>query len=113
MEYQKGGRHGLTQRPDIIFHIPTEHSHADVRANNYAVWALKRRARVVDAQDDFDKLDQMFGDLHYALGFFVNIDAFNPMQAHYTGNYSDRIETVAAKLIEAQVQIVWGSHAEA
>src|SRR5438046_22571 len=56
MEYQKSARHGLGQRPDIIFHIPAEHSQAAVQANNFAVWALKRRASSADAHDDFVKL---------------------------------------------------------
>lgn len=45
MEYQKSQRHGTSQRPDIVFHIPAEYSHALVTENNFAVWALKRRAR--------------------------------------------------------------------
>lgn len=33
--------HGMTQRPDLIFHIPVEVSAANVDENNYAVWAFK------------------------------------------------------------------------
>jgi hypothetical protein len=53
MEYQKSRRHGLTQRPDIAFHIPAEHFGAFVHANNFAVWALTRRASIMRAQLDF------------------------------------------------------------
>ncbi|MEX2493215.1 MAG: hypothetical protein WD425_15795 [Nitrospirales bacterium] len=41
MEYQKSERHDMVQRPDIVFHIPAEHSGAGARAYNFAVWALK------------------------------------------------------------------------
>ncbi|MDZ4348067.1 MAG: hypothetical protein U1A22_00820 [Xanthomonadaceae bacterium] len=108
MEYQKSARHKLGQRPDIIFHIPTEHSHAGVEANNFAVWALKRRASVAEVREDFDKLDQMFERLHYPLGFFVNVDATDPMRAHYSGTYGSRLATVAASLHGAQVGVHWG-----
>ena len=98
MEYQKSARHNLGQRPDIIFHIPTEHSGAGVKDNNYAVWALKHKTNVADAKEDFQKLDQMFDDLHYAFGFFININATNPMREYYEGTYSHRLAAVAVYL---------------
>lgn len=107
MEYQKSARHGLGQRPDIIFHIPAEHSRAGVEANNFAVWALKRRATVAEAKEDFDKLDQMFESLRYPIGFFINIDATDPMREYYTGTHRTRLVTVAASLEDAQVRVHW------
>ncbi|MET0216848.1 MAG: hypothetical protein ABW205_02840 [Burkholderiales bacterium] len=98
MEYQKSTRHDLTQRPDIVFHIPAEHSGASVQANNFAVWALKRRASIMRTQLDFVRLHEMFRTLLYPLGFFVNIDATDPMRQHYTGAYRGRLAAVAAKL---------------
>ena len=57
MEYQKvQEHHSMTQRPDIILHIPTEISQSAARENNIAVWALKRQANIKDSQADFDKL---------------------------------------------------------
>lgn len=113
MEYQKSSRHSLTQRPDIVFHTPAEYSDVSVQANNFAVWALKRRASVADAVDDFRKLDEIFEFLNYPLGFFINIDATDPMQEHYTGRYSDRLCAVAARLGEIQLDIHWArSNAE-
>jgi nucleoside-diphosphate-sugar epimerase len=42
-EYQKGtSSHGTTQRPDIIIHVPVEHSGARITENNYVVYALKK-----------------------------------------------------------------------
>lgn len=44
MEYQKSRRHGMMQRPDIVFDVPVENSGEAVCKNNFAVWALKHRA---------------------------------------------------------------------
>lgn len=75
MEYQKGARHGTTQRPDIIMHIPVEISKAAINENNHAVWALKRRASRNKAKEDYCKLNEMFRGLNYQYGFFINIDS--------------------------------------
>lgn len=107
MEYQKSARHGLGQRPDIVLHVPAEHSGAGVRANNFAVWALKRQATAADARDDFEKLDQMFDALFYPLGFFVNIDATDPMHQHYSGPHRNRVVMVAARRNGEQVAVNW------
>jgi len=54
-EYQKGtSSHGTTQRPDIIIHVPVEHSGARITENNYVVYALKKNTSDIDAQDDFN-----------------------------------------------------------
>jgi hypothetical protein len=107
MEYQKSRRHDLTQRPDIVFHIPAEYSGATVQENNFAVWALKRRASAVKAKSDFDLLDEMFQALHYPLGFFLNIDSVDSMRQHYNGAYGSRLVTVAAQLSDGQVSLHW------
>ncbi len=107
MEYQKSARHGLGQRPDIVFHIPAEHSGAGVRANNFAVWALKRQATVAEVRDDFDKLDQMFNALEYPLGFFVNIDSTSPMREHYAGAHRTRLAAVAVQRVDTQINVHW------
>ena len=90
LEYQKSRRHGLRQRPDIILHVPAEHS-IFVRENNYAVWALKYKASVRKARKDFVLLDEMFSELDYPLGFFVNIGSLDSMVQHYAGRYRDRL----------------------
>jgi hypothetical protein len=73
MEYQKSWRHGTYQRPDIVLHIPAEISGESPEKNNYAVWALKRAASAPDAEEDFEKLDEMRDILHYPLLIFVNV----------------------------------------
>jgi len=106
MEYQKAeSRHDTRQRPDIILHIPTEVSGAPVEENNFAVWALKRRASVTEAREDFDKMDEMFELLHYPLGFFVNIDSNSHYLGHYAGSYADRLLAFALRLDDESVSI--------
>lgn len=108
MEYQKSSRHKLVQRPDIVFHVPTDYSGEGVKANNYAVWALKRHATVAEAQEDFEKLDQMLDKLEYSLGFFLNIDSSEPMNQHYYGPYRSRIVMIAACRGDGQMNHLLG-----
>jgi hypothetical protein len=66
--------------------------------NNYAVWALKRKANDDAAADDFWKLDQMFEKLCYPLGFFININSQNDKLELYNGPYADRLIGIAVWL---------------
>lgn len=92
MEYQKHIRdHGTDQRPDIIYHIPWEVSGESRESNNYAVWALKLAAQPRHAREDFGKLDVMFLELNYPLGFFINIGASRHLLGEYGGGYPERI----------------------
>jgi hypothetical protein len=95
MEYQKSSRHGTTQRPDIILHIPTEVSNLPVTENNFCVWALKRGAKRASALDDFWKLDEMCEELRYRLAVFVNIGASRTWLDVYSGPYRQRIHAMA------------------
>jgi hypothetical protein len=105
MEYQKSRRHGLSQRPDIIFHIPAEVTRAPVTENNFAVWALKARANAQEANEDFDKLDEMFADLHYPLGSFINICSEEHHLADYNGPHAERMHGFAVSLHNGTVSI--------
>jgi hypothetical protein len=110
MEYQKTGpRHHTQQRPDIILHVPVEVSSAAVHENNVAVWALKRRASVADAKDDFGKLNTMFTSLHYPLGIFINIDSNYHYLSYYQGICRDRILAFAVQLDDGNVSITQAS----
>ncbi|MCJ7545794.1 MAG: hypothetical protein MUP30_03035 [Deltaproteobacteria bacterium] len=111
MEYQKSARHGMSQRPDIVLHVPAEVSGARVSENNLAVWALKRRATSAEAHDDFVKLDEMFEILCYPLGIFVNIDAMDHFSDSYNGKFSDRLRTVAVWL-DGKVVTSWGNRGD-
>lgn len=76
-----------------------------VRENNVGVWALKRNASMLDAQNDFNKLDEMFRLLHYFQGFFINIDSNSHHLELYSGNYKDRIFAFAVNLSDNTLHI--------
>ena len=107
IEYQKSARHRMAQRPDIVLHVPAEESGARVAENNFAVWAVKRRATSAQAKDDFAKLDQMFQELSYPLGIFVNVGASDHFASSYEGRFPDRVRAVAAWL-KGEVLTKWG-----
>ncbi len=109
LEYQKTARHGMSQRPDIIYHIPVEISGMRPRDNNYAVWALKRESSAQAALDDFEKLDEMFAILDYPLGFFININSQQDFLEHYPGPFRDRLYGFCVWL-EGRQPIVRGRH---
>jgi hypothetical protein len=111
MEPQKSIRHGMSQRPDIVLHVPVEESGARVSEHNLAVWALKRHATLGQARNDCTKLDAMFEMLCYPPGIFVNIDAKNHFAASYNGKFPDRLRTVAVWL-DGEVVTRWGSPEE-
>src|SRR3990167_10062393 len=90
MEDQKAARHEMTQRPDIILHVPAEESGAHVYENNVAVLALKRRASPDHALEDFRKLDEMCERLHYPFAVFVNVDSGEHHLHLYEGPFGDR-----------------------
>jgi len=99
MEYQKDQeRHRVRQRPDVIFHIPAELSQRPVAENNFAVWAFKLWGGSRDAEDDFEKLDFMLGDLNYQLGFFINISAGEDYLANYRGRHREKLYGAAVNL---------------
>lgn len=105
MEYQKGYFiHGVAQRPDIIFHIPTEVSGGRTYENNYAVWAVKLDATERGAKDDFDKLDDMFHRLEYPLGFFINVASQDDMLEHYQAEFPDRLIGISVWLEDREVR---------
>ncbi len=106
IEHQKSKRHGIRQRPDIILHVPALPG-VSVKDNNHAVWALKWRASVKKAQADFVLLDEMFEELNYPLGFFVNIGSLDPMLQHYDGKHRDRIVAVAATYDNGEPNVHW------
>jgi hypothetical protein len=105
MEYQKSSRHELNrnQRPDIILHIPAELHSAPVHEGNFAVYALKHQASANKAKEDFDKLDDLFENLRYPLGFFINIDSTQHRLNEYTGHYRDRLHAFAVTLVKGEV----------
>lgn len=106
MEYQKSARHRTTQRPDIVFHRPAEESRSAVTSNNFAVYALKRRATRLAARADFAKLHEMCEQLDYALAVFVRIDSEATLREEYTGAFQDRIHAFGVLGADGQVTVV-------
>jgi len=105
LEYQKSAKHGLNQRPDIILHIPAELNEGNREINNFAVYALKRRASRSTAQEDFGKLDEMFERLNYPIGIFINIDSTLHHINNYSGNFKSRIIAFSVKRINNTISI--------
>ena len=79
-------------------HVPTAHGE-DRRANNLSVWALKRRGNRDDAEDDFRKLDMMFRELDYSIGFWINIDSRESWADRYSGPYRNRLTILTVELV--------------
>ncbi len=108
MEYQKGSRHNMSQRPDIILHVPAEETGSPVKANNFAVWALKRQASVARALNDFQKLDEMCHVLRYPLAVFINVDSQRHHLENYAGSFPHRLHGFAVWPEKAAICITHG-----
>lgn len=96
----------MTQRPDIILHVPAEESGSGVRANNFMIIALKRQASPVRAEEDFAKLDQMCDHLRYPLAVFINIDSAEHHFDRYAGQFGDRIHAFAIGNPQGSLRII-------
>lgn len=102
-EYSKSiSRHGTSQRPDIVLHVPAEYSGLGIKENNFAIFALKLNAESDDAIDDFNKMDIMFQQLNYQLGFFININSNKHHLEHYSGPYRSCIHGYSVLLNKGQ-----------
>ncbi len=106
MEYQKSERHGMSQRPDIVLHVPTDKIHVlSKNVGNYAVFAFKHQASKKDAIEDFDKLDEMFWKLDYQLGIFISVNSNNHCLEFYNGRYKSKIHCFGVWLENNTVKI--------
>ena len=105
MEYQKSSRHDMTQRPDIVFHIPASENGIPVDKGNFAAYELKPNASSAEAQTDFKNLDELFSRLNYELGFFINIDSGRDFMNEYRGIFKNRIHGLAVKLSNENIII--------
>lgn len=95
MEVQKSTRkhYGVRQRPDLLIHIPLEAGLSEnARDNNFVVFGFKRLGNRKSVLSDFDKLDEMFAQLNYEMGVFINVSAYPETYLEsYTGVYPERI----------------------
>ncbi|MFZ6025270.1 MAG: hypothetical protein ACOYVG_12540 [Bacteroidota bacterium] len=107
-EHQKTVKHhGIGQRPDIIIHIPIEAGLTSNRnENNFYVIALKLNGNRKSAMDDFNKLDDMFNQLDYPEGVFINIGTHPTTHLqNYNGANKSRIHEISLALNNNQVQM--------
>jgi hypothetical protein len=107
-EYQKRLReHGIRFRPDIIIHIPIEVSDTiNRRLNNFCVFEFKLNASKEDAFEDFQKLEQMFTNLDYPEGYFINIQGYqNSFLKDFESLNKERINEVSLIVNERTVYI--------
>jgi len=98
---------GVRQRPDLLIHIPIEIGITErPYENNFVVYAFKRNGNERMAISDYNNLEQMFGILHYEIGFFINIGRFPEVFLHnYNGEYKSRIHEFSIGLGDGEVQI--------
>ncbi len=99
--------YGVTQRPDLLIHIPIETGLTkNANENNFVNFAFKLNGNSRRVQEDYTKLDQMFQLLNYETGIFINIGAFpNIFLQTYNGNYKNRIHEFSIRLNDGTVEI--------
>ena len=65
--------YGVTQRPDLLIHIPLETGITEnPNENNFVNFAFKLQGNENATLDDFSKLNQMFQFLNYELGIYIS-----------------------------------------
>ena len=102
--------YGITQRPDLLIHIPIETGLINnANENNFVNFAFKLNGKLRKIRKDFEKLEQMFQNLNYEMGVFININAFpNTYLEKYEGNFKSRIHEFSIRLNEDNsVEIVY------
>lgn len=102
--------YGVTQRPDLLIHIPIETGITEnANENNFVNFAFKLNGNVAASTEDFNKLDEMFQLLNYELGIYINIGHYPEIYLDsYNGEYKDRIHEFSIGLKEKKVLV---SHA--
>lgn len=109
-EVQKNriAHHNLTQRPDLVIHIPVETgSTHESNENNFVVFAFKLGGNPSEVQSDYKKLDQMFKDLNYEIGIFINIGAYPKTYLNsYKGNFTNRIHELSIATENGHTRVI-------
>lgn len=107
VQKRNAAHYGITQRPDILIHIPLKSGVAnDANENNFAVFAFKQKGNRARAEEDFEKLEEMFSGLHYRIGFFINIASYPSTQLEQLHDgFRTRIHEFSIDLNENQVRI--------
>ncbi|MBN1638533.1 MAG: hypothetical protein JW866_06190 [Ignavibacteriales bacterium] len=99
--------YGVTQRPDLLIHIPIETGLTDnANENNFVCFAFKLNGNFRKVNNDFEKLEQMFQYLNYELGVLINIGSYPQIYLdRYLGNYKNRIHEFSVGLADRNVEI--------
>lgn len=96
--------HGISQRPDMVLHVPREESGGPVTILNKVVFALKKRASQSGAASDFMKLDEICRVLHYELAVFINIASEEHWLSLYQGLHKQKIHAFCTNLRDGQIR---------
>ncbi len=96
--------HGTKKRPDIIVHLPREET-GDPRVGNVMAIEVKRRARPLQALNDFHKLDEFCARLQYRIIVFINIDSHRTFSNVYDGDYAERLHCFSVELEHGQPKV--------
>lgn len=99
--------YGITQRPDLLIHIPIETGLTDDPSeNNFVNFAFKLNGNERVSIEDYSKLEEMFLHLNYELGIYINIGRYPDIYLHnYQGNFKDRIHEFSVELHNNDVNI--------
>lgn len=110
-EYQKRMReHGIRIRPDVIIHVPFNHSrHLSRNEDNFIVMELKLRALAEEALRDYQALSDMCEMLGYPMGVFINIGAPETYLNNFEGMHKERLHAFSVQLVNGQVEVRSGA----
>ena len=99
--------YGVTQRPDLLIHIPIETGITqNANENNYVNFAFKLNGNINSSISDYEKLDQMFNLLNYELGIYININKYPIVYLNnYEGIYRNRIHEFSINLDNERVNV--------
>lgn len=99
--------YGITQRPDLLIHIPIETGLTEeTNENNFLNIAFKLKGNKKSSIEDFMKLDEMFEKLNYKEGLYINIGKFPTVFLEaYEGNFKNRIHEFSIGLVNGEVRI--------
>lgn len=100
--------YGVTQRPDLLIHIPIETGITEnANENNFVNFAFKLYGNERASVEDYEKLEQMFFFLNYEMGIFINIGKYPEIFLNnYEGGYKNRIHEFSIGKDEDVIKIM-------
>lgn len=100
--------YGVTQRPDLLIHIPIETGITEnVNENNFVNFAFKLFGNAKASAEDYEKLEQMFNFLNYEMGIFINIGRYPEIFLNnYKGGFKNRIHEFSVAQENGIIKII-------